>query len=144
MNFIQMRSRCPGSELVSVAYLIDWIYFINGDGYAGIEEKKHAVTHGCLWRLNKDHWQSLDHYEAVSAGYYSRVQMIVTRGKELIEQETEVYLSNNRSYGIPAPSYHLGVLQGATRLGLPEDHIKFLKSWEFGNPNNEKTGLSNE
>jgi gamma-glutamylcyclotransferase (GGCT)/AIG2-like uncharacterized protein YtfP len=112
-----------------------WSYFINGNGYAGIEEQKNAMTHGCLWRLDEDHWRSLDHYEAVSAGYYSRVKFMVIQDPELIKQDAEVYLSNNRAYGIPGKSYQLGVIQGAYELGLPNRHIEFLKSWEYGNPN---------
>ena len=134
MNSIQMRSRCPGSEFVSVAHLRGWSYFINGNGYAGIEEQEDAMTHGCLWRLDEDHWKSLDHYEAVRAGYYSRVKMMVIKDPELIKQEAEVYLSNNRAYGIPGKSYQLGVIQGASELSLPNGHIEFLKSWEYGNP----------
>ncbi len=144
MNFTQMCSRCPGSEFVSVAHLKGWSYFINGNGYAGIEEQEDAITHGCLWRLNEEHLRSLDHYEAVRAGYYSRVQMIVIKGLELVEQEAEIYISNNRTYGVPRKSYQMGIIQGASELGLPKGHIEFLKSWEDGNPHTRKSDCQNE
>ena len=38
MNLAQMASRCPGAKLGEQVYLPDWRYFINGNGYAGIEE----------------------------------------------------------------------------------------------------------
>jgi hypothetical protein len=42
MNFNQMQIRCPGSIFLSPAYLKDWLYFINGDSYAGIKQNKNT------------------------------------------------------------------------------------------------------
>ena len=63
MNLEQMARRCPGAQLGSRAKLSDWRYFINGNGYAGIEEFSGAEVWGCLWSLNSRHWEALDEYE---------------------------------------------------------------------------------
>ncbi len=55
MNLDQMAMRCPGAELGPVARLHGWKYFINGDGYAGIEQAENAEVLGCLWALQEKH-----------------------------------------------------------------------------------------
>jgi gamma-glutamylcyclotransferase (GGCT)/AIG2-like uncharacterized protein YtfP len=134
MNFDQMTIRCPESVFLSPAYLKDWRYFINGDGYAGIKKNKNSVTYGCLWKLNKRHWQSLDHYEAVDEGFYSLFDVMVTTEIYGVEELVTTYLSNNQIFGIPSTSYQKGVIEGAGQAGLPDNYIQTLESWKNGCP----------
>ncbi|MDA8775003.1 gamma-glutamylcyclotransferase [Opitutales bacterium] len=129
MNFKQMETRCPGAVYVSQARLDHWSYFINTNGYAGIEEKTNSYTLGCVWELGENHLQSLDRYEAVNEGYYDRARIQVMLVPSRIEKETVVYLSNNRKYGKPAPNYQNEVIEGAGHVGLPEDYIQKLLKW---------------
>ena len=142
MNFDQMQIRCPGSIFLLPAYLKDWLYFINGDGYAGIKQNKNSLTHGCLWRLDQKHWQSLDHYEAVDEGFYRQVDVTVTTKPNGVEQLVTTYLSNNQSFGIPSKSYQEGVIEGAHQAGLPDDYIQTLESWKNGCPDSFEMVLS--
>ena len=54
------------------------------------------------------------------------VELAVASG---VEEETIVYLSNNRKYGKPAPNYQNEVIEGAGHVGLPEDYIQKLLKW---------------
>ena len=69
MNLAQMASRCPGAKLGEQVRLSDWRYFINGNGYAGIEEFSGGLVHGCLWSLLPQHWEALDQYEGVARNH---------------------------------------------------------------------------
>ena len=59
-----------------------WAYFINGNGYAGIEERPGSETHGCIWTLRESDWFALDQYEAVSEGFYERILLEVEVGAD--------------------------------------------------------------
>ena len=135
MNLDQMAMRCPGAVLGQIARLADWQYFINGNGYAGIEKKEGSSVLGCLWTLKEKHWRALDHYEGVAGGYYERVEMEV----ELLGQNTFakvwVYLSCDYQYGIPQPRYQTAVVEGARQIQLPKGYLPILESWANGCPN---------
>ena len=98
---------------------------------AGIEEKKNSYTMGCLWELGENHLQSLDRYEAVTEGYYDRSTVQVMLLPSNVEEETIVYLSNNRKYGRPTTHYQNEVIEGAGHVGLPEDYIQKLVKWSL-------------
>jgi gamma-glutamylcyclotransferase len=134
MNFDQMNIRCTGSEFVSSAYVNGWKYYINGDGYAGMEKFEGAVTYGCIWRLSLDHWRSLDQYEAVDYGYYSRAEVDAWSLQAQAELSVIAYLSSNQDYGIPSLSYHNSVIEGALQVGLPRNYIDTLEQWRAGPP----------
>jgi gamma-glutamylcyclotransferase (GGCT)/AIG2-like uncharacterized protein YtfP len=129
MNFKQMETRCPGAIFVCQARVNNWSYFINGNGYAGIEENLNSYTLGCVWKLGDNHLKSLDEYEAVKEGYYDRTTIQASLVPTGVKNETIVYLSNNRKYGKPARHYQKEVLEGARQVGLPENYIQMLLKW---------------
>jgi gamma-glutamylcyclotransferase (GGCT)/AIG2-like uncharacterized protein YtfP len=109
-------------------------YFINGNGYAGIEEFSGGLVRGCLWSLLPEHWLALDQYEGVAGGYYEKKKIQVTscqRGELLT---VLVYLSKDYDYGTPTQSYQEIVVQGARDVNLPESYIPSLEAWANGPP----------
>jgi gamma-glutamylcyclotransferase (GGCT)/AIG2-like uncharacterized protein YtfP len=134
MNQEQMVNRCPGSELGPLARLTGWRYFINGRGYAGVEESPTDQVLGCLWSLNDEHVASLDRYEGVEGNYYSKETLEVEQLKDATKVSALVYLSVDREYGIPSPRYQGVVVSGGREIGLPSDYLAMLESWENGCP----------
>jgi gamma-glutamylcyclotransferase (GGCT)/AIG2-like uncharacterized protein YtfP len=134
MNIEQMSQRCPGAILGDLCYLTGWRYFINGNGYAGIEEDKGGIVWGCLWILNQQHWLALDEYEGVSGGYYTKknLEVIIEKNKE--NMKVTLYLSNDYNYGTPGNSYQEIVIQGSRDNSLPEPYIASIESWFNGPP----------
>jgi len=129
MNFKQMQLRCPGALFEGTAKLDNWKYYINSDGYAGIEKSPSDFVLGCLWKLTDRHWQTLDQYEAVDEGFYFKKKIPVFSDKNSSEINAVVYLSSNTDYGIPTKSYQQGVLDGACEAGLPKDYVLGLRNW---------------
>ncbi len=129
MNFRQMKIRCPGAVFITKARLDGWSYFINENGYAGIEKIVKTFTLGGVWELSEKHINSLDVYEAVSEGYYERTKIKVSFDPGGDERETIVYLSNSRKYGKPGLAYQRSVIEGAREIGLPQEYIDALSSW---------------
>jgi gamma-glutamylcyclotransferase (GGCT)/AIG2-like uncharacterized protein YtfP len=132
MNFTQMHYRCEGAKYIGRARLDDWSYFINSNGYAGIEISSGSQVFGCLWLLDQSHFKVLDKYEAVEEGFYTRIEVLVFDEQSLTRKEAIVYLSNNREYGLPTETYHRGILQGAQQVGLPIEYSELLESWSEG------------
>ena len=69
MNIEQMKLRCPGASLKGQGYILNWRYFINGNGYAGIEQRKGkpssayqeiVMQGGHDLKLKKDYLQFLE------------------------------------------------------------------------------------
>jgi gamma-glutamylcyclotransferase (GGCT)/AIG2-like uncharacterized protein YtfP len=134
MNQEQMAKRCPGSELGPLARLTGWRYFINGRGYAGVEESPADHALGCLWSLDDEHVAALDRYEGVKGNYYSKETLEVEQLEDGSKVSALVYLSVNREYGIPTSDYQGIVVSGAREIGLPADYLAILESWENGCP----------
>jgi gamma-glutamylcyclotransferase (GGCT)/AIG2-like uncharacterized protein YtfP len=132
MNFTQMNYRCEGANYIGRARLDDWSYFINSNGYAGIEISSGSQVFGCLWLLDQSHFKELDKYEAVEEGFYTRIEVLVFDEQSLTRKEAIVYLSNNREYGLPTETYQRGILQGAQQVGLPIEYSELLESWSEG------------
>jgi gamma-glutamylcyclotransferase (GGCT)/AIG2-like uncharacterized protein YtfP len=132
MNFTQMHYRCEGANYIGRARLDDWSYFINSNGYAGIEISSGSQVFGCLWLLDQSHFKVLDKYEAVEEGFYTRIEVLVFDEQSLTRKEAIVYLSNNREYGLPTETYQRGILQGAQQVGLPIEYSELLESWSEG------------
>jgi gamma-glutamylcyclotransferase (GGCT)/AIG2-like uncharacterized protein YtfP len=132
MNFTQMHYRCEGANYIGRARLDDWSYFINSNGYAGIEISSGSQVFGCLWLLDQSHFKVLDKYEAVEEGFYTRIEVLVFDEQSLTRKEAIVYLSNNREYGLPTETYQRGILQGAQQVGLPIEYSELLESWSDG------------
>ena len=135
MNQEQMAKRCPGSELGPLVRLSGWRYFINGRGYAGVEESPTDHALGCLWSLDDEHVVSLDRYEGVKGNYYSKETLEVEQLEDGSKLSALVYLSVNREYGIPTSDYQGIVVSGAREIGLPADYLAMLESWADGCPN---------
>jgi gamma-glutamylcyclotransferase (GGCT)/AIG2-like uncharacterized protein YtfP len=134
MNLRQMSRRCPGAEFCLHGELQGWRYFINGNGYAGIEESTYGVVLGCIWTLKPENWLALDRYEGVEQGCYDKkLLMIKAEGKEE-PLEVLTYISNDYNYGRPSTSYHEIVLEGANDVGLPESYILTIENWRNGPP----------
>ncbi len=134
MSLDQMNLRCPGATLLNSARLDGWKYYINSDGYAGIQKSEGQHVMGGLWILKDEHWESLDSYEAVDLGFYTKAKIMVHDNLSRVNKECIVYLSTNRNYGIPSKDYQDGVIQGARDMGLSENYICYLESWRTGQP----------
>ncbi len=134
MNQEQMAQRCPGSELGPLVRLTGWRYFINGRGYAGVEESPTDHALGCLWSLDDEHVVALDRYEGVKGNYYSKETLEVEQLEDGSKVSALVYLSVDREYGIPTAPYQGIVVSGAREIGLPVDYLAILESWEDGCP----------
>ena len=134
LNKRQMRRRCPESRAVSRAVLHGYrLCFPRGDsewkgGVAGIEPDESAHVEGAVYEVSESDVRSLDRYEAVADGEYTRtlVSVMLPDGRE---REALTYLATPQPGGsfTPSPRYLQTILEGAREHGLSAQWIDYLR-----------------
>lgn len=92
----QMEDRCPGAVLLGKATLQDHELAFDTAGYLSVEEREGSHVQGALWTLSRANVASLDHYEGVASGCYSKRTMTVEREGDVVPESIDalVYVSN--------------------------------------------------
>ena len=126
MNVEQMAFRCPGAQPVALAGINNFEFFINSGGVASIKPSVAKVCHGIIWKLTEEHWKTLDQYEGVESGCYSRVKI-----KPLINNKEipcTTYIARDKVNGLPRPGYLEGIIEGAAHFNGDPKWIKDLRN----------------
>jgi cation transport regulator ChaC len=128
MDVSQMCVRCPDSVLASVGSLAGWKFRINTRGVATIVPQDGSTVYGVLWRLSPADEESLDRYEGVGMGLYSKKTMDV-RLSDGSRVHALVYVAEDDHPGTPRPEYLEGIVSAALRIGLPAPYVEELRVW---------------
>ena len=131
MDTVQMRNRCPDSVPVATAELFGHRFIINSRGVATIVEDESSTVHGVLWRTTYEDEASLDRYEGLSSGLYSKQYLRVKR-EDGDSVKALVYVAADKAEGDPRNGYMKKILDAAERMGLPETYVAELKKWIRG------------
>lgn len=123
-----MEERCPGAEPIGIGVLKDYCFVINTNGVATIVPAEGSRVIGILWSITDMHEKTLDGYEGVKDGLYSRHFMGIEK-QDGEETKALVYIAAESEPGIPREGYLEKILYGAEHFGLPEDYIEELRSW---------------
>ena len=127
-----MAERCPGASALGMARLDDHCFMINQRGVGTIVPDPLSVAHGLLWHTSDEHIASLDGFEGLAAGRYTRESQFVVFGGFRVE--TFVYVARQNEPGPPRAGYLERVVGGARAAGLPADYVRELTSWFPSNP----------
>ena len=87
----QMRERCPAAETGPVVALPGWRFIINRRGVATLRPCPGGQAWGLVWQLTRECEATLDRYEGVAAGHYTKAEIEVGGSPAL------VYLSQVQS-----------------------------------------------
>lgn len=125
----QMKFRCPGAQIIDVAYLDNWRFHINTRGSASIMRARDSRTWGILWNCAGAHIATLDEYEGVGWRNYrkDRVEVVTRNGRT---QSALVYISPRTWRGRARPNYMLReIISPARKHGFPVHYLKELENW---------------
>ncbi len=117
MDVEAMARRCPASKALGVARLPRHRFIITRDGYASVLRDPRREVHGVLWDLALSDVRTLDKFEEVDRGLYSKINqpVIASTGPK----RALVYLASTAEIGAPRPGYLESVLASAESWNLP-------------------------
>ena len=124
----QMETRCPNAAPLERATLRGWRWLIMSRGWATVTPDPASSVEGLLWVITDTDERSLDRYEGVSEGLYT---------KEVVEVEQAsggrvqamIYVSPDTTPGPANPGYLERIIASATERKFPAEWIEMLRSW---------------
>jgi hypothetical protein len=127
----QMKSRCPGSELIGIAILAGYRFLINSRGVATIVKDPASRVYGMLWSISIENERALDFYEGVSSGLYAKNQVnVIPATAEGEPVPAMVYIASDNKPGATRAGYLSAIIHAAERYGYPEEYVLELKRLE--------------
>lgn len=122
----QMKRRCPAAITMGSACLSGWRFVINRNGLATIAPDGDAVVWGGLWSLTPRCERTLDAYEAITSGLYSRTNLSV-EAEHGLSIEALVYVATDEEPGRASHGYLSAITEGARDFGLPQSYVGWLE-----------------
>lgn len=135
LNLDQMRRRCPDSRPVSRTVLYGYrLLFPRPDslwrgGVAGIEPDQSAHVEGALYQLSDNDIRSLDRYEGIAEGDYTRenVWVVLPDGRS-VAAFTYIAVPVAGGPFMPSARYLATIIEGARHHELSPDWVRFLEA----------------
>ena len=124
LNCSQMQNRCPQAFRVGRARLDGYQFMINRQHYATVIAQPEHVVWGGLWLLAPSDEESLDRYEGVIGGFYTKAEVAVIAMSEITKALT--YFAADSDPGYPNADYLKNILIGAKEFGLPDYYLNDL------------------
>jgi gamma-glutamylcyclotransferase (GGCT)/AIG2-like uncharacterized protein YtfP len=129
LDVAAMARRCPRSRALGQGRLARHRVAIMKEGYATVVPDPSAMVHGLLFDLAFADVPALDRYEEVGVGLYQKIIQPVLRAEGGSVRALIYVGRGGEARGVsPAPGYLESVIAAATSVGLPAEHIAYLRS----------------
>ena len=126
LNTEQMEWRCPGARVVAKSWLHDYQLVFQGRPFGAhanvIPSRGHDVP-VVVWEISAADERSLDRYEGVAGGYYTKEYMDIEVAGKM--EKALIYIMTPNPYGIPSDSYLQCIAEGYQDFNLD---IRILNS----------------
>ena len=118
----QMRDRCSEATRAGRAALLGHRFLINSRGVATVAPAPYGQVWGVLWNVTERDLESLDRYEGVRAGLYSRavVEVLTERGPV----QAIMYVAADDTDGTPRGNYLGRIVMAAQAGDLPGEYVE--------------------
>jgi hypothetical protein len=127
MDVAAMAQRCPRSKPIGVARLPRSRFAIMPNGWGNVVADQRRAVHGVLWDLALSDVPTLDVYEEVAKGLYTKIiQPVIKAGGGTAR--ALVYVGKGDG-GRPRPEYIAGIIASARHWGLPAAYIAELETF---------------
>lgn len=113
LNTEQMAWRCPGAKILAKSWLHNHRLVFQGNRYgahANVIPEKGQDVPVLIWEITAAHEKSLDRYEGVKGGYYTKEYMPVEVAGEI--HEALIYIMTPNPFGIPSDGYLECIAEG--------------------------------
>lgn len=132
MDFEQMKTRCPNAILLGKAKLFGYSFELDSEGCATIAESASSYVHGIAWLIDSGDEESLDRYEGVSSGCYSKEKCKIVLDDDQIE--ALAYISQRPTWegrSRDGGAYIERIIAAAKSFNLPAEYIKSITNLGF-------------
>ena len=129
MDATQMRDRCSDAKLEGVASIENRRFVINTRGVATIIWSSGSRVFGLLWIISEQDELSLDGYEGIKWGTYTKETITVERESGVMV-EALVYVARDSAEGSPRSGYIEGIVAAAKANGIPDEFVEELMKWQ--------------
>lgn len=127
MDQAQMSQRCPTAVLVGPARLLGYRFIINTRGVATIATEASSEVYGILWSIIEADERSLDKYEGVEWGTYTKRTVRIETATEKSARAL-TYIASDSTPGSPRDGYVEKLVAAAEQHGLPDKYVEELRS----------------
>jgi len=132
MSREQMKKRCPDYRFFGNGILKGFHWIITTRGYANIIKSEADEVHGVVYKISEADELSLDIYEGVRNGSYTKQMKSVEIDKTVYE--CLVYIDPTKEEGIPKEEYINRIKNGVVDAKLLPEYIeryirKFIPYW---------------
>ncbi|MDH7794465.1 gamma-glutamylcyclotransferase family protein [Beijerinckia sp. 28-YEA-48] len=127
MDVAAMQVRCPRSRPVSRAILPRHRFIIMAEGYASVQRDGTRSVHGVLWDVALGDMRTLDTYESIGSGLYTKISQPVLRDAGASVRAL-VYVGRGKGGGRPLDGYMEAVIAAAKSWQLPENYMRELSA----------------
>jgi len=118
----QMRRRCPDARVLGTGRIDGYRWIINSRGVATIVPSADALVWGTIFSLSLSDERSLDTYEGVGSGLYTKQYLPVETGNGQVE--CLVYVARDAREGTPRDEYVRRIQEGLRDANLPEEYVR--------------------
>jgi len=122
----QMHHRCPGAKAIAIGRFDGHRLIINSRGVATVVSDQNSACHGVIWSVTEPHLRSLDQFEGVRYGTYTKELAKVKVGNQVFD--TVVYVASNNQPGFPRTGYLEKLTNGAKFFGAHQDWLEEISS----------------
>lgn len=125
----QMRERCSRVRFVALGCVSQHAFIINSRSCANIVPHEREKVHGVFWELDAADLRKLDIYEGTDLGCYER-RTFWFAARDGSRIPAQIYVSSDRSTGVPGRSYLATILKGGRLHGLSRPYLRSIaQAW---------------
>ena len=132
LNIAQMERRCPTAKPIAKSWLHDYKLEFRGNPYnahATVTPSEGDSVPVVVWEITAKDEKSLDHYEGVAGGYYTKEKTDVEVGGEM--KKALIYIMTPQKYGLPSQVYFETVKQGYKDFNFDDKILFKAKSQSY-------------
>ena len=129
MEAVRMRVRCPDAISLGIARLAQHRFIINRRGVATIVHEPPSKVYGVLWRISSCDERSLDNYEGVSSGLYTKDTVAVLVSGN-VHKDVMTYIASDNEVGASRSGYIERIVDAAQYWQLPPHYRQELEQWK--------------
>jgi gamma-glutamylcyclotransferase (GGCT)/AIG2-like uncharacterized protein YtfP len=131
MDRDHMRRTCPDARPVRTAWLRNFRFLINRQGWATIVPDPASSVWGVAWHLTPQCESALDEFEEVDSHVYEKALVDAIIG--LTPAPAMVYFARDDTPGVPNPGYLENIILWSSRWNLPAAYMAELRRHLPGN-----------